>query len=89
MLVTVGVEALGIPTATQTQRHRREATEANHPEQATETWMARLYRGIRIASVIHMVDTTGLGVRAAEVLNTTTIAERGCKIARRTFMHGD
>jgi hypothetical protein len=87
--VTVGVEALGIPTATQMQRHRREATEASHPERATETWTARLHKGTRTVSVIHMADMTGLGVLAAEVLNTTTIAERGCRIARRTFMHGD
>jgi hypothetical protein len=89
MWVTVGVGALGIHTATQMQRRRREATEATHPEQATETWMARLCKGTRIASVIHTVDTTGLGARAAEVPNTTMIAERGCRIARRTFMHGD
>jgi hypothetical protein len=89
MWVTVGVEAPGIHTATQMQRHRREATEAIRPEQAIETWTARPCKETRIASVIHMVDTIGLGARAAEVPNTTTIAERGCRIARRTFMHGD
>ena len=85
---TVGVEALGIRTATRMQRHPQVATGTTHLVEDTETWMGRPSREIRTASAIRTAVTTDPDARAAEALNTTTTAEQDCKTARKTSTRG-
>jgi hypothetical protein len=86
--VTVDVEVPEIRIATRMQPHPQEATGTTHLEEGIETWMGRLSKETRTASVIRTADMTDPDARAAEALNTTTTAERDCKTARRTFMRG-